>query len=163
MKKLTIKEAMKELEHLASERSIIIREESINNSVSYTSGEEKQVSNYDIDQVSKQLADLDKKMFDLKIAIHKANYETETDFEKLTIAKALVKLVQLQANYARYTSLSSVKQVTRSSGIHSELIEFTEQLYDVSKAKLEAEKYRKLIANIQVAIDKANILTYITI
>ena len=79
----------------------------------------------------------------------------------MTVAEALVYLAQLKNEYAQLDSLTSRSQLTRRI-TPTGVIEYTECLYDVKSVEAAQRELNRTIGRLQVAIDRANLLSGFT-
>lgn len=160
--KKTIKEAMKHVNFLQQQITALLQAENNDNYIRYTSEVDKEVSDYNFHEVNQAIEALNQEILSIRSAINKANQVTKVGIEDYTISDALIRIAQLNAQAERYRNLSTYKQKTRES-TYSGNIEYTEFLFDVKEAqKLHLETV-EAIHELQTAVDKANILTEITI
>lgn len=157
---ITIKEAMKKINLLQQQLLSLHQYEDLNNSISYLSEDDKETSDYNFNEVSQQMDELQNKILYLRRAINKANQNTMIGIHDYSISDALVRIAQLNQKAERLQALSIAKQKERIVSYTGET-ETIERLYDVkhvTQLHLETVEH---IYQLQTAIDKANILTEI--
>ena len=153
-------EAMKLIKELEQQKSVVLRKEADNYSISYKEGEEKLKTDYSYLETRKEIASLDKKIRTLKTLLAIANTKVIIDDFNITIGEALVYLAQLQKEKSELEYLGSKQQLTRRSTPNG-VIEYTECVYDVNKVNEDILVIRKKINDLQIAIDRANLTSYI--
>ena len=153
-------EAMKLIKELEQQKSVVLRKEADNYSISYKEGEEKLKTDYSYLETRKEIASLDKQIRTLKTLLAIANTKVIIDDFNITIGEALVYLAQLQKEKSELEYLGSKQQLTRRSTPNG-VIEYTECVYDVNKVNEDILVIRKKINDLQIAIDRANLTSYI--
>lgn len=160
--KKTIKEAMKHINFLTQQINSLIQDENNNNFIVYSEKEDKEESDYSFVKTNQKIENLNQEILKIRNVINKANQVVKVGIEDYTISDALIRIAQLSTLSERYEMLASNKQKSRNT-TYSGQVEYTEYLYDVKEAnKLYLETVEKIHA-LQTAVDKANILTEITI
>lgn len=160
--KITIKEAIKKISLLESQLKVLNDTEDKECYLIYLKDETPEKSNYSYEKFEKLREKLNGEILNLKIAIQKANIVTKTEYKNLTIAELLVLLAQKTLNVRRQESFANRKQKIRKTTNDGQ-IEYFEYLYDIEKVKKQSMLTQEEIVSIQVAIDKANLETYIEI
>lgn len=159
---ITIKEAMKKINFLQQQISGLLNDEQLNNYTMYINPKDKEVTDYSFADISQKLDALQNEVLLLRRIVNKANQETLVGIEDYSISDALVKIGLLNQKANRLRDLGSEKQRQRST-TYNGVIETTERLYDVKVAHQQYLDTVEEIHKLQTAIDKANILTEITI
>lgn len=155
-------EAMKLIkEYEEQKRQLLLREDECCFAL-YKEGEKKISEGYDYDAVRAEVAELDKKVRHIRAKLAKVNCATKVKGFDITIGEALVYLAQLQNERVQLESLAARRQLSRRL-TQNGVIEYTECLFDIEKAKADAREARKKISELQMAIDRANLTTYIDI
>lgn len=80
----------------------------------------------------------------------------------VTIGEALVLLAQMQKEIQQLDYLADKEQLTRRI-TYNGVVEYTECNYDVEKVKADLQALRTKVGKLQVAIDRANLITEIDI
>lgn len=159
--KRTIKEAMKHINFLEQQISNLLQEEEKNCYIIYLENETLEESDYDFNQVTKEIENLQEAVLKLRKAINQANQEVLVGIKDYTISDALIRIAQLTNISNRYKQLAAHKQKNRMSAPFSNAIEYNLRLYDVKEAQRLYFECVEEIHRLQTAIDKANILTEI--
>ena len=81
----------------------------------------------------------------------------------MTIGECLIYLAQLNSKKQLLSNYASQKQLKRVSSTYSNKVEYTELLYDVDKVKIELLELQRLIARLQMAIDRTNLTNLIEV
>ena len=81
----------------------------------------------------------------------------------MTIGECLIYLAQLNSKKQLLSNYASQKQLKRVSSTYSNKVEYTELLYDVDKVKVELLELQRLIARLQMAIDRTNLTNLIEV
>ena len=81
----------------------------------------------------------------------------------MTIGECLIYLSSLNAKKSLLQTYVSRKQVSRISSAYNSKVEYTELLYDVKEVKLEVMELQRLIAKLQMAIDRTNLTNLIEV
>ena len=142
--KITIKEAIKKISLLESQLKVLNDTEDKECYVIYLKDETPEKSNYSYEKFEKLREKLNGEILNL------------------TIAELLVLLAQKTLNVRRQESFANRKQKIRKTTNDGQ-IEYFEYLYDIEKVKKQSMLTQEEIVSIQVAIDKANLETYIEI
>ena len=90
------------------------------------------------------------------------NCNTVIDDFGITIGEALVYLAQLNTEYKQLESLSEHDKLSRRITANG-VLEYTECLYDPEKVVRDMEELHAKIGKLQVAIDRANLTTYVNV
>lgn len=154
--------AMKMIKELEEQKRLLIEKEDENCIVSYKEGEERLPAGYDYDKMREEIRSVDGRVCSLRAVLAKANCTVTVEPFGITIGEALVMLAQLQAERGQIESLAGRKQVSRritSNGV----VEYSECVYDVSRAAGDVKALREKIAELQMAIDRANLTNYVEI
>lgn len=159
---MTIKEAMKRIDFLERQIDGMLQFEVMNNYIVYADDEEYEVSDYNFPEVTIKIEQFQAEVLKLRKAINQANQKTLINIGDYTISDALVRMAQLNKNAERYLGLSQQKQKQREVTYNGQ-VEFTERLYDVNEAYNLYLATIEEIHELQTAIDKANILSEISI
>lgn len=155
-------EAMKEIRLLEEQKQLVLEKEEEGFRVSYKEGESKVDTGYSYRETRDQVATLDARIRQIKSALAKANCLCRLEEFDVTIGEALVLLAQWNAEYARLCRLSSQRQLSRRITANG-ILEYTECLYDVKAVAEERNLLKQRIGALQIAIDRANLLSQIEI
>lgn len=155
-------QAMKLIKELEEQKRLLIEREDENCVVSYKEGEERLPSGYDYGKMREEIRALDGRVRSLRAALARANCEVRAEPFGITIGEALVMLAQLQAERGQTESLAGRRQVSRRITPNG-VVEYTECAYDVARAAEDVKALRGKIAELQMAIDRANLTNYIEI
>ncbi len=159
--KMTSAYANKMLKQLAEDKGFWVSKE--NNSCTYTVavGEEPVIPEYDYMQVAENIAEIDRKMCNIKHAINLTNVTNcvEVAGKQLTIDSILVKMAQLnqRKNMLDYMrkQLPKTRKEASSYGSHT-VAEYQYINYDLELVKQEYEAISTEIMEMQLALDKYN-------
>ena len=160
--KVCIAEAMKLIKDLEEEKEILVYGENRRCTVSYKEGEEKVLPDYNYQTTRQRIAQLDGEIRRIKFIISKANCEILLDGFGITICEGLILLAQYRREYERLSRLATRDQVTRRITPNG-VLEYTECLYDVKEAAKAQKDLNTLIGKLQVAIDRANLVSEIEV
>lgn len=155
-------EAMKLIKEYEEQKRNLFSEEEGDSYISYKEGETKLTNGYDYEKVRLMVRELDQKVRAIRAKIAAVNCKKKIDGFDITIGEALVMLAQLQCEREQIEMLATRKQISRRLTMNG-VLEFTECLYDTEKAKQDVIELRKKISELQMAIDRANLNTYIEI
>lgn len=155
-------EAMKIVKELEQQKNILIADEDNRCTVSYREDEEKVALNYNYDETRAKIKEIDDKVRMIKSKLAKSNCSVMVDGFDVTIGEALVLLAQLQNEIQQLDYLADKEQLTRRI-TYNGVVEYTECNYDVEKVKAEMQAMRAKVGKLQVAIDRANLVTEIDI
>lgn len=156
-------ELMKEIKILEEKKNDILTLEQEECKITYLDGEKKMSSLYSYDGVRKEVDDIDSKIRRYKSLLAYSNATTKVEEFDMTIGECLIYLASLNSKKTYLTSFASKKQKSRISSTYNNKVEYTELLYDVNKVKQELEDLQRLIAKLQMAIDRTNLTNLIEI
>lgn len=156
-------ELMKEIKILEEKKTDILNLEQEECKITYLDGEKKMSSLYSYDGVRKEVDDIDSKIRRYKSLLAYSNATTKVEEFDMTIGECLIYLASLNSKKTYLTSFASKKQKSRISSTYNNKVEYTELLYDVNKVKQEIEDLQRLIAKLQMAIDRTNLTNLIEI
>lgn len=156
-------ELMKEIKILEEKKTDILNLEQEECKITYLDGEKKMSSLYSYDTVRKEVDDIDSKIRRYKSLLAYSNATTKVEEFDMTIGECLIYLASLNSKKTYLTSFASKKQKSRISSTYNNKVEYTELLYDVNKVKQELEDLQRLIAKLQMAIDRTNLTNLIEI
>ena len=160
--KVCIAEAMKLIKDLEEEKELLIYGENRRSTVSYKEGEDKVLPDYNYQNTRTRIAELDGEVRRIKYIISKANCEVQLDHFGISICEGLILLAQYRKEYDRLSRLATRDQVTRRITPNG-VLEYTECLYNVKEAEKAQKELNTTIGKLQVAIDKANLVSEIEI
>ena len=155
-------EAMKEIRALEEEKDLCLINESERSRVSYKEGEQKVNTGYCYTETRAKIAELDARIRKIRAALAKANCTVELEGYGITIGEGLVLLAQMNAEYDRLSQLCRAQQISRRITPNGTL-EYTECLYDVKSVEEERNELKRRIGALQIAIDRANLISFIEI
>lgn len=153
-------QAMKMIKEYEEQKRILLRREGESFRVSYKEGEQKIATGYDYDAVRAEVARLDTEVRKIRSALAKANCTVGVDGFDMTIGEALVYLAQLCNEKQHLDDMADNNQLSRRLTTNG-VIEYTECLFDVAKVKKDAGELRRKISELQIAIDRANLVNFI--
>lgn len=156
-------ELLKEIKILEEKKEDIITLEDEECKVTYLEGEKKIKSNYSYENVRKAIDDIDTKIRKYKALLAISNATTIVLEFNMTIGECLIYLAQLNSKKQLLSNYASQKQLKRVSSTYSNKVEYTELLYDVDKVKIELLELQRLIARLQMAIDRTNLTNLIEV
>ncbi len=155
-------EAMKLIKEYEEQKRMMIVAEDDDCAASYKEGEKKIDNGYSYDKVRAAVREIDDKIRHIRSKLAQSNCTTQVEGFGVTLGEALVMLAQLQSERQQIESLAARKQLTRRLTVNG-VLEYTECLYDIEKAKADAQALRKKISALQIAIDRANLNAFIEI
>lgn len=153
-------QAMKMIKEYEEQKKILLNREVRYSMLSYKEGEKKIETDYNYDFVRQEVTRLDESVRKIRVALAKANCTVMVDGFDISIGEALVLLAQLQSKKQYLDNMAVNIQLSRRL-TQNGVIEYTECMYDVAKAKQDVSELRKEISDLQVAIDRANLTNYI--
>lgn len=156
-------ELMKEIKILEEKKNDILTLEEEECKITYLEGEKKMESEYSYDAVRKEIDEIDNEIRKYKSLLAVSNATTIVPEFNMTIGECLIYLSSLNSKKSLLSSFASKKQITRISSTYNTKVEYTELLYDVDKVKKELEDLQRLIAKLQMAIDRTNLTNLIEI
>ena len=156
-------ELMKEIKILEEKKNDILTLEQEECKITYLDGEKKMSSLYSYDTVRKEVDEIDREIRRYKSPLAYSNATTKVEEFDMTIGECLIYLASLNSKKTYLTSFASKKQKSRISSTYNNKVEYTELLYDVNKVKQELEDLQRLIAKLQMAIDRTNLTNLIEI
>lgn len=156
-------ELMKEIKILEEKKNDILTLEEEECKITYLEGEKKMDSNYSYDAVRKEIDEIDNEIRKYKSFLAVSNATTIVPEFNMTIGECLIYLASLNSKKSLLSSFAFKKQITRISSTYNTKVEYTELLYDVDKVKKELEDLQRLIAKLQMAIDRTNLTNLIEI
>lgn len=158
--KKTHTEIIKQIKKLEDEKKSLLQSEEETCTVSYTQGETPIDTGYNYKEIDQRLLDYDKEIRRLKGILARSNATTTVKGFDMSMTEALIYLAQLNAQLARYKTLSERQPLKRESiAYRNSSYEFTKALYDVKEAKEEYQVCFDLISKLQMAIDLTNLTT----
>ena len=107
----------------------------------------------------KRVAEIDAVVLRIRFAFAMANTAVALEGFDRTVAEGLVWIAQLQEKRRQLETLAGAIQLTRRITPNG-ILEYTERLYDVGAAKVQAAETVRTIHALQVAIDRANLLNF---
>lgn len=155
-------QAMKMIKELEARKAALLANEDRRCTYSYKEGENKVLPDYDYEATRTEVRSIDGRIRAIRSALARANTEVQVEGFGITVGEALVYLAQMQGERAQLESLTEAQQVTRRITANG-VLEYTECAYDVKKASADLESLRMRIGELQVAIDRANLLNTIEV
>ncbi len=155
-------EAMKEIKALEEEKSHLLEQEDDRCTVSYKENEQKVDTGYCYEKIRGRIRELDARIRKIKSTLAYANCTVMLEGFDITIGEGLVLLAQLNAEYSRLCYMARYQQLTRRITPVG-VIEYTECLFDTEAVGNEAKALKARISSLQVAIDRANLLSTVEI
>ncbi len=157
-----IAEAMKHIKDLEEEKQQLLYNENRRCLVSYKEGEKKVFPDYSYEGTRTRVKEIDSEVRKVKYIISRANCEIMLDGFDMSISEGLVYLAQLGKEHDQLSRLANRDQVTRRITPNG-VLEYTECLYDVKEVEKAQKELNKTIGKLQVAIDRANLISMIDI
>ncbi len=155
-------EVMKLIKELERQKATLLDEERDGCRVSYKEGEEPMAGEYDYAGTRKAVRALDERIRTLRATLAKANCTVTVEPFTVTLGEALVMLAQLRSECEVLEMLAGFRQRSRRITMNG-VLEYTDCLFDVRQAAEDAAAIRKKIAELQVAIDRANLNNFVEI
>lgn len=155
-------QAMKEVRLLEEQKQQMLVRECERHRVSYKEGEQKLDNGYSYRKTREAVAALDARVREIKSALAKANCSCRLEEFGITIGEGLVMLAQWNNEHERLCELAAKQQLTRRITPNG-ILEYTECLYDVEEVTKERDALKKRIGELQIAIDRANLLSLVEI
>ena len=155
-------EAMKEIRALEEKKAMLLSSETEGFRVSYKEGESKVDTGYSYEDTRREIAEIDARIREIRSKIALANCTVRLEGFDATIGEGLVMLAQWNAEYERLSYMCRMQQKTRRITANG-VLEYTECLFDVARVEAERDELRRKIGSLQVAIDRANLTSYVEI
>lgn len=159
--KMCLSEGMKRIKELNERKDTLILNEQRRMRTSYKEGEQPVPVDYDYKKTREEIAKIDAEVRAIRCGISLANCTVKLD-DGLTIGEALVYLAQLNGENARLESLAVHEKLTRRITTNG-VLEYTVCNYEPDEVISDREELRARIYGLQLAIDRANLNTYIEI
>ena len=161
MVKMTSAYANKMLKQLEEDKNFWVNKERSSCTYVAAVGEEAVIPEYDYMEVATTIAEIDRKMCNIKHAINLANVSNSVDVagESLTIDMILVKMAQLNQRKSMLDSMRKQQPKTRREqtyGNRATAPEYQYINYDLNLIKQEYERVSTEIMNMQLSLDKYN-------
>lgn len=118
-------------------------------------------SNYSYDKVRKEIDDIDSTIRKYKYHLALSNATTIVLEFNMTIGECLVYLATVKSKKDLLQTYASKHQITRISSEYNTKVEYTELLYNVDKVKQDVLDLQRLVASLQMAIDRTNLTNLI--
>ena len=160
--KICNSQAMKIFKELEEKKRAVIRNEANRSKIFYKEGENKVVYNYDYKQTRSKIEKLDRQIRKIKHALAMSNCTAVVSEFNITVGEALVYLAQLNTEYRQLNELANYHKLSRRITANG-VLEYTECLYDPDEAAADMQKLYEKICELQVAVDRVNLTTYIEI
>ena len=154
--KMCLSEGMKRIKELEKRKEALLFNETRRMCVSY-----REAADSDYAARRAAVSTIDDEVRAIRTAISRANCTAEAE-EGCTIGEALVLVAQLNARAERLNMLASREKLVRRI-TQTGVLEYTECNYDPEQAAKDAEKINSRIYRLQLAIDRANLNTYIEV
>ena len=155
-------QAMKEVKLSEEKKQQLLERERERFRVSYKEDEQKLDNGYSYRSTREAVAALDTRIREIKRALAAANCVCLVEGFDVTVGEALVMLAQYNNEYERLCLLASQQQISRRI-TQNGILEYTECLYDVEEVTRERDALKQRIGELQIAIDRANLLCVIEI
>ena len=155
-------EVIKMIKELEDKKDTLLSQERNRSVYSYVDTSAKIVPDYNYDKTRSQVDELDARIRSLRHALAVANVSVKVDDFNVTIGEALVMLAQMQAKCRVLEGLANAQQITQRVTYNGKM-EVFECNYNVEKALADYEMLRNEIGRLQVAIDRANLNSFIEI
>ncbi len=159
--KICLSEGMKRVKELNERKSVILIDELRRMQVSYKEGEQPVQVDYDYAKTREEVKSIDDEVRKIRHLTALANCTAMTD-EGCTISEALVLLAQLNAEKARVERLAAAEKLTRRITPNG-VLEYTVCNYEPAAAAADCAELRSRIYRLQLAIDRANLNTFIEV
>ena len=155
-------QAMKEIRLLEEQKQQLLERECERFRVSYKEGEQKLDNGYCYRATRERVAILDARIREIKSVLAKANCTCRLEGFNVTIGEGLVMLAQWNNEYERISVLAAQQQLSRRITPNG-ILEYTECRYDVEEVVKERDALKQRIGELQIAIDRANLLSQIEV
>ena len=159
--KMCLSEAMKRVKELNERKETLILSEQSRMRTSYREGEKPVPVDYDYAKTREKITSIDAEVRAIRCGISLANCTVKLD-DGLTIGEALIYLAQLNGESARLEGLAMYEKLTRRITANG-VLEYTVCNYDPGVAISDREELRAKIYGLQLAIDRANLNTFIEV
>ena len=160
--KMCHSEVIKYIKELESKKHVLLRQESNDCTYTYQDETSKIVPNYSYKKTRAAVDALDTQIRKLRHALAVANTTVMVAEFGVTLGEALVMLAQYQNKCELLSDMSSRQQISQRSS-YSGIMEITCCNYDVERALKDYEELRLVIGRLQVAIDRANLTSYVDV
>lgn len=160
--KICLAEAIKMVKEYEEKKNNLIYAEDNRSLIVYKEGEVKPACKYDYDETRSAVWKCNDAIRKIKYLVAQANITAVVDGFDISIAEALVLLAQLSCEYNQLEDLSTHQQLTRSIS-STGIVEYNEYMFDIDRVEADSIALKKKISRLQVAIDRANLNTYIDV
>ena len=155
-------EIMKDLKKIEEEKYLLLEKEESQSIIKYVSEVDKIIPEYNYEETRGKIDELDKKEIYLRGLLQKSNATVIVPEFNMTIGDCLIYLAQLAGKARVLRRLASKEPKTRTLQYQKQ-VEYSEALYDISKAKADYEATQELIVKLQMAIDRINLTNLIEV
>ena len=160
--KMCHSEVIKFIKELESKKHVLLRQESNDCVYTYQDENVKIVPEYNYKKTRQAIDELDTKIRKLRHALAVANCTVMVDEFNVTLGEALVMLAQYQNKCELLSDMSSRQQISQRSS-YSGKMDITCCNYDVATVLKDYENLRLVINRLQVAIDRANLTSFVEV
>lgn len=155
-------EVIKCIKELEEKKNVLLNQERQRSIYNYVDENAKIIPTYSYKKTREQVDKLDTKIRSLRHALAVANCTVKVDDFDITIGEALVMLAQWQSKCRVLEDLSDRQQLTQQVTYNGKM-QVTACNYDVEVANADYEALRNKIAKLQVAIDRANLTSFVDV
>ena len=161
MQKITSAYANKLIKSLEEDKEFWLKREDESSTYLVALDETPVIPEYDYDEVSANLAEIDKKIIAIKHALNVSNSNAviEVDGERMTVDTVLIRMAQLNKRKAILDSMRKMLPKARERDFYhsrTNVPEYRCVNFDIDKAKADFEDISSKIMRMQMALDTYN-------
>lgn len=156
--KMTSAMANKMLRKLKEEKTILLAKEQRNKTYKAYQGEAPIVPEYDFENVSSKLVEIDRKVLKIKHALNIFNCTTKVPETGKTIDEVLVYMAMLEQQKSRLNTMKDKEKVSRieAFGNRNNVAEYEYANFNIELVQARYEETVELITSLQLQLDVVN-------
>lgn len=153
-----IKELIKEIKNLESDKQKLLSYENQNSKVTYQTSQDKIITDYDFASTRQNVKAINDTVRKYKHLINLTNSTVEVPEFGITIDACLIEMAQLNGEIAVLEHMRAQKPNSRNT-TYNGAVEYTDISYSIADCEKQLKEYKDTVQAIQLAIDRIN-LTY---
>lgn len=157
--RMTSANVNKLIKKLQDDKSYLISQEHRNSAYTAAENEDPVVPDYDYDETTRKLAEIDDKIVVLKHKLNVVNSTCTVDVQgtSMTIDEILVRMAQLNSRKSTLGSMRNAQPKSRLRSMYNNSVpEYQYANYDISRVAADYEELDAKITAMQLALDKFN-------
>lgn len=161
---LYLAEAIKRVKMLNEDMVSLLNEEDTYSTITYRDESEKITNNYNYEVTRTKINEINNGILRLKRAINKANNEVQIGVGDYTISDGLIKISMIRKELTYHLEpMSRREKLVSKVDMRNDGLIYTEALYDPEVCKDYVKSQKELLNQIQMGIDRANLITIISV